>query len=210
MNGAYTQEVTRRCSAKPSLSFFSHPKRTMMIKCALSSSSHTTCARAGHHGMPPRSRRSLSLTMHSRSDSKSNSRTLARRSTANFNPCRNCSNSWTKSCRWTRTRMRKKKHPQRSVLRVSADRRVSRLTVRTRRTSGLEHHLGGKAARLDQSAVPHRAVEDKLTVAYRRRRTSQSDDDEDDDNTVGGSPSALPTRSMPRRAAYVGTSFGCD
>jgi condensin complex subunit 3 len=35
----------------------------------------------------------------------------------------------------------------------------------------------------------------------RRRRTSQSDDDEDDDNTVEGSPSALPTRSMPRRAA---------
>lgn len=34
----------------------------------------------------------------------------------------------------------------------------------------------------------------------RRRRTSQSDDDEDEDNTVEGSP-ALPTRSMPRRAA---------
>jgi condensin complex subunit 3 len=35
----------------------------------------------------------------------------------------------------------------------------------------------------------------------RRRRTSQSDDDEDEDNAVEGSPSALPTRSMPRRAA---------
>lgn len=39
---------------------------------------------------------------------------------------------------------------------------------------------------------------------YRRRRTSQSDDDEDndEDNAVEGSPpSAIPTRSMPRRAA---------
>ena len=36
----------------------------------------------------------------------------------------------------------------------------------------------------------------------RRRRTSQSEDEEDEDNTVQGSPpSALPTRSMPRRAA---------
>ena len=51
-------------------------------------------------------------------------------------------------------------------------------------------------------------MEDKLIVAYRRRRTSQSDDEEDNDNTVGGSPpSALPTRSMPRRAAYVGTDL---
>jgi len=36
----------------------------------------------------------------------------------------------------------------------------------------------------------------------KRRRTSRSDDEEDNDNTAGGSPpSALPTRSMPRRAA---------
>lgn len=35
---------------------------------------------------------------------------------------------------------------------------------------------------------------------YRRRRTSQSDEDDDNENTVEGSP-ALPTRSMPRRAA---------
>ncbi|KAH9991933.1 nuclear condensing complex subunit [Russula vinacea] len=36
----------------------------------------------------------------------------------------------------------------------------------------------------------------------KRRRTSQSEDDEDEDNAVQGSPpSALPTRSMPRRAA---------
>jgi condensin complex subunit 3 len=41
-------------------------------------------------------------------------------------------------------------------------------------------------------------------LLYRRRRTLQSDDDEDkdEDNTVEGSPpSAIPTRSMPRRAA---------
>jgi len=36
----------------------------------------------------------------------------------------------------------------------------------------------------------------------RRRRTSQSDEGEDEQNSVEGSPpSALPTRSMPRRAA---------